>query len=318
MADVKGGRWRAWVTLVATLVVVLVVVRAVSSGAELLAAARALPARSIALSSAASAGCVLLTVLRWQFLLRAIGCAIPLGRTADAVLATWPLSVIAPSKANELLRAVVVRDLIPVEVGVGSILVEKLFDLTILFALGAVLAAATGHHDYAAGMIALLVVELLALRLLVARRETLLGWRWLAPRREQIEQLFLALGKLRGRELSLWPVAATSLAIRLLSIAMVHVLLAGTPSALPLSASLRLWPLAILVGLLPVTLGGMGTRDAAFIALVSAEGHHVVHADLLVATLGYALVSNWLPALCTAPFLVRAGRRVALAKDPRA
>jgi hypothetical protein len=72
-------------------------------------------------------------------------------------------------------------------------------------------------------------------------------------------------------------------------------------TAVPLAANLALAPLAILVGLLPFTLAGIGTRDAALILLYQPYMAEPVAAALgLLFTLRYLL-----PALAGLPFLAQ-------------
>jgi glycosyltransferase 2 family protein len=69
--------------------------------------------------------------------------------------------------------------------------------------------------------------------------------------------------------------------------------------------TLTLWPVAILVGVLPATLGGMGTRDAAFLYLLRSRGTHATGAAILAATLAYSVVSMWSFAILGLPFMLR-------------
>ena len=70
-----------------------------------------------------------------------------------------------------------------------------------------------------------------------------------------------------------------------------------------------LWPVATLIGLIPVTLAGMGTRDATFIYLLGARGHTVPPAAVLAATIGYSAISVGVFALVGLPFMVRESAR---------
>ena len=62
-------------------------------------------------------------------------------------------------------------------------------------------------------------------------------------------------------------------------------------------------PVAIFVGLLPVTLGGMGTRDAAMLVLFADYGDP---AQILAAGLLYSLLSYWVLGVLGLPFARRA------------
>jgi uncharacterized membrane protein YbhN (UPF0104 family) len=63
---------------------------------------------------------------------------------------------------------------------------------------------------------------------------------------------------------------------------------------------------AILAGLLPVTLGGLGTRDAAFIYLLRTVAGRAAGASVLAATIGYSAVAMWSFAIVGLPFMVSA------------
>jgi uncharacterized membrane protein YbhN (UPF0104 family) len=69
----------------------------------------------------------------------------------------------------------------------------------------------------------------------------------------------------------------------------------------------------MLVGVAPLTLGGMGTRDAAFLAMLAARGVHVDPSSVLVATMGYSVVAVWSFALIGLPFMARETLRVRVA-----
>ena len=70
-----------------------------------------------------------------------------------------------------------------------------------------------------------------------------------------------------------------------------------------------MFPFASFVGTIPVTLGGLGTRDAAFLFALNGVGAAVDPGAVLLATLGYAAVGTWLPSLFGLPWLVRDARR---------
>ena len=58
--------------------------------------------------------------------------------------------------------------------------------------------------------------------------------------------------------------------------------------------------------MLPVTVAGLGTRDAAFVALLTVSYSALVEADVVAVTMTYALVTMVLPSLVGTPFLARA------------
>jgi hypothetical protein len=56
---------------------------------------------------------------------------------------------------------------------------------------------------------------------------------------------------------------------------------------------------------LPLTLAGMGTRDAMFMYLLSERGHLVTRVNVLAATMGYSAISVGAFAVIGLPFMIR-------------
>jgi uncharacterized protein (TIRG00374 family) len=101
-------------------------------------------------------------------------------------------------------------------------------------------------------------------------------------------------------------VIGSSLAAWTLASIIVHLLLLATGSDLSFGVTMSLWPLAIFAGMVPVTVAGMGTRDAAFlIALRASVDVPVREESVLAATLGYSLIATWLLVILGLPFAIR-------------
>ncbi|MEB2310290.1 MAG: lysylphosphatidylglycerol synthase transmembrane domain-containing protein [Polyangiaceae bacterium] len=269
----------------------------------------------VLVSLAAATACVLLGALRWQLVLRAIGYRLPYGRSLSVLLAVWPLGLVTPSRANELLRAFTVRELVPLPAGAGSVLAEKAVDLLVLLGLAAMGAAFAGQGLLAALLAAAAVAELALLALLMRARRWLLSLAILRSRAASLELLFDAFEALRHAPYRLAGVGVVSLVIRVLTVVITHALLLAVGARVPLLLTLTLWPTATFAGLVPVTMAGMGTRDAAFLYLVNHAGASVDHASVLAATMAYSAVAIWSFAILGLPFMFReaARRRAAVA-----
>ena len=292
-------------TAVVTLALLAVLVRDFGGSGDFVAAARGARPSWVLVAFGASTACVLLTALRWQLVLRGMGHTLRFRRSLEVVLGTWPLAVVTPSRANDLLRPLAVRDHVPLTAGTGSVLAEKAIDLFLLLAIAAAGAAVNGLWAWA-GLVALvLLAEAVVLGLLAWRRKWLERMPLLRKRPETVEELFTAMAALVRSPGALASVATTSLAIRALTIVLTHALLVSVGADVPFEQTLTLWPAAMLAGVAPVTLGGMGTRDAAFIGLLAEHGTHVPESSVLVATVGYSLVAVWSFAVIGVPFMIR-------------
>ncbi|MCA9706698.1 MAG: flippase-like domain-containing protein [Myxococcales bacterium] len=249
---------------------------------------------------------LVVAAFRWKAIVHAMGYALPLGAALRAMFAAWPFALLTPSRAGDVIRAWSIRRLVPPLTGAGSVLAEKLMDIQVLcvLALGASLLA--GLYLWALVTAGLLVsswvafavfarAEGLALRLSVLRR--------FAPKVAQLSRAFAALV---AQPRALATALGLSLASWSLGITLVQILLVMTGAGVEPLTTVSLWPLAIFAGMVPITLAGMGTRDAAFVYLLRATSTTEVDGGAVVtATIAYALIGTWLIAIIGLPFAVR-------------
>ena len=252
---------------------------------------------------------VLLSVTRWQVILEAQGHPLRYGRALYSMMATYPLIVVTPSRANEFLRAYAVREVVPVYSCTSSILAEKVVDLLILFLLGAVGSAMHGFWAGAALMLAGALAEIAVIVAILRAKGWLVSLPFFKSRSEKIDQLLSAFESLRRAPIQLVKLCACSLIIRLGVVWMGYALLLATGATIDFGVVFATWPVAVLVGLLPITLAGMGTRDAAFVYLMHRMGAAVTDAQVLASTLAYSAITFVLFALVGLPFMVREGMR---------
>jgi hypothetical protein len=259
---------------------------------------------------------IAVTALRWRWLVRG---AAPIGRweSCRQVLASSTLNLITPSKLGDFAKAWFVArgSTVPLRQAVSFALAEKLLDL---WALSAVLLGATWLRGapadplifpalllaggvFAAGALALLapLPDRLVRRL--PGRAAALPLAWNAARR-------LALAG-PGRRAG---IATVSLGLWLLHVAQIHLFFLAVGAAPPPLKIYALVPVAILVGLLPITQGGFGTRDAALIHLFAAEA-----APAVLAAVGLLTGTRYLvPGLIGLRFLPMALQARAAATRP--
>ena len=70
-------------------------------------------------------------------------------------------------------------------------------------------------------------------------------------------------------------VVVTSLLSWAMAIGIVQTLFEATGADVPALGTVALWPLAVFAGMFPLTVAGMGTRDAAFVYALGLSGHSV-------------------------------------------
>lgn len=222
---------------------------------------------------------------------------IRLGESVKLTLVASVLNMVLPSKMGDLSKAWFVARRGHLEGGpaLSLVLFEKACDMLALLAwcvFGLVRTSEvppllTAAVVSAGALGALLIVSTrfaqAVLRPFGRLRET-----WGAVQVQVLSSRRLALG-----------IAVLSLLLWLLHLVQIWLFIEALGGGVPLLPSLALTPLAILAGLLPLTLAGIGTRDAALIFFYRAYFAPPVGAALgLLCTLRYVL-----PALAGVPFL---------------
>ena len=82
-----------------------------------------------------------------------------------------------------------------------------------------------------------------------------------------------------------------------------RILFGGVNAAVPLGFTATALPIAIFAGLIPITLGGMGTRDTAMVVLFAA---YASSSQALAVALLYSFFGYWLLAVVGIPYIRKA------------
>jgi glycosyltransferase 2 family protein len=239
-----------------------------------------------------------LAAFRWRRMLKALGYSVSYSDCFCMIMAAWPMGTITPSKSGDLIKAWYLKDRIPVTLVLGSVLAERIMDVLVLLGLALVgcllfqrwaLAAIAGGA-LAAGLV--VIALLLRLRLPVPARF-----------QGKMEPVLRSLRLLaESPSLLAWVILFTVLNW-FASIFQMYFAYLALGTHVPLMFAAGALPLAIFVGLLPLTLSGMGTRDSAIIILFAP--YAAADVSLGVGIL-YSLFGYWLPSLIGLPFLQRA------------
>jgi len=253
-----------------------------------------------------------LSAVRWNAILATMSYPVPLQRALHAILGCWPLSVVTPSRAGDLLRAFAIRDLVPGFAGAGSVLVEKAIDVQSLCALAILGSLARGQRTLLWLAASVLVLQWGMIVIMLANRRRLSRLPLVRSRVDKVEQLLSASVALARHPSRLLLVFAYSIMAWVAAIGILYALLWATRAGVGILDVASRWPIALFVGTIPVTIAGMGTRDAAFLYLLSIDGSATASdARVLAATLGYSLVTTWVLAIIGLPFMARLARETA-------
>jgi len=241
---------------------------------------------------------------RWYILLRGKNPAVSLRRIARLVLTSAFLGYFLPGMGTEVLRLYALsRTTTDPALVFTSLLVERLVALFVLvvFVLGALAFAPLPLPDVIGTVTALGLVGLVlgALTLMHPRARALgrhlLGPPWLAPVRTRLEKLYRCLDAYRDRPgLILWSLAL-GVVFQLLRVAPVAIVAVAFGLDVAFVHFLVIVPITLLVVMMPISIGGLGVREASFVYLLGLVG---VSAE---AAFGLSIVTYLLHLLSVTP-----------------
>jgi len=237
--------------------------------------------------------------LRWAATLWAGGCRVTLLEAFNATMAAWPLGTLTPSKTGDLAKAFAVRHRTPLATGLGSVVAERAIDVVVLFALSLAGALALGRAWIAWFALAGIAASIGGWVAIAREWRLPVGPKW----QERFAQFRLVWRALAAHPRYLLLSAAASAVNWLLSIWQAQLFYRAYGVDLPFGTVCAVLPVAIFVGLLPVTIAGMGTRDKALMVLLAP----VPEAISLSVGILYSLAGYWLPSLIGLPFLRHLG-----------
>jgi uncharacterized protein (TIRG00374 family) len=243
---------------------------------------------------------------RWTVIVRAMGYPLTVGRALSVILATRPLDVLLPSRGSDFLRFLGVRDIMGGFEASGSVLAQRAIDVQSLCLLGIVGSAIAGEWLWVGVLSAGVTALWCSVALVTTRLDDVLQLGIVDRFADKLRSLLLAFTALASHPRHLGGAILLSLGSWSIALSIVWTLCVATGAPVELMHVVAFWPLAIFVGMLPLSLAGMGTRDAAFIALLGAYAAvDVSDARLVAVTLGYSVVSNLLPSVIGLPFMIR-------------
>lgn len=255
----------------------------------------------IALSLVFQAFSLGVATLRWQLLMRGLELRQPFWRTASHQLIGTAAALVTPGQLGEFVKVLYHRrEGFPLLESLLSVLLDRLFDLATLLAFSllalALLFGAPGGAAVllaAGGLLAFLLVLLLARHRpggaprLAKALVLLIPRSYRAPLRQDARQLVDRLRSLG------WPAvlqcAFLTGANYLFLLLRIYALVLALHLDVPFWYFAVVVPLLRLVGLIPISILGIGTRDIAAIYLLGRAGVPAASA-VLVSTLGLITV----------------------------
>ena len=241
---------------------------------------------------------VLIIAKRWQTLLDTMGYNFQYNECFNLIMAAFPLISITPSKSGDVIKAYYLKDKIPASKTVGSVITERMFDVLTLVLFS--LIGMTFCKKYELVFIALIILICIIVLFLLVRA----GFDFHLPIKsswnEKIQNLILSTKLLTKDKKAFLFILSYSILIWFISIIQTVMFFYALGINVPLLFTMANIPIAIFIGLVPVTLGGMGTRDAAIIFLFS---EYATSSELLGVGILFSVFRYWLISLVGIPFM---------------
>jgi hypothetical protein len=293
----RRGRVRGAVLLALTALVLGLLLARFDAEAVGRALAR-LPAEAWLGAAALTALLPLTMTTRWHIVLGATGVAVPWRRCFVIMLGVHPISVVSPARLGDALRAYGLRRRGAGATALGGIVAERALDIAVLALAAALAGLSQGRGEVAllAGLVVLVLVAVLALTGRADRLPLRAGWRGALGRFAGAADVF------RRRPGVLAAATGITLLHWALTMLLVTLLLRGVGADVGLVQVTAAMPIAIFVGLLPITFAGIGTRDAALAVLLAGQA---APAEALAAGLLYTLFTYFFLALAGLPLTRR-------------
>lgn len=239
---------------------------------------------------------LILSAVRWYSIMRAAGFHVSLWKTFKIIATSMSFSII-PGRLGDFARSYPLRNSIPISQSVGTIVLEKIIDISVLITFSGVGLIILGHTDLGSLMLFLAIapIPLLEIFNLVSHKITLKN-----SLVNKLHDTISILNKVKQRKKILSLAVLASFANWILSMFQLYWLFKAIGSAIPVHAVFAFHPLSIFAGLIPITLAGVGTRDSAIIYFF--RNLATPEQSLAVGIL-YGLQSYWITALLGIPLL---------------
>src|SRR3989338_838242 len=252
---------------------------------------------------------ILLKGLKWKALVQCVGEKIGLSDAIKIYLVGLFVGNITPGKVGDFARAWYVKDKVRLPAGLASVFIDRVMDIGMLLALSLFsalwLAQSYGAMPISTDLIVLVTAAFLIAIFFLFKEKYLRAafrplFRFMVPEsfREKLSSLFtdfFSALKSAGKNMPLFLASLCLGAVLWLLNAVVFYLLAMSLSIiLPSEVLLAIFPIMALVDVLPISVSGICTRDAALIFLFSffaVPAEHAVALSLLVFFTGYLLIS---------------------------
>lgn len=237
-----------------------------------------------------------LCAIRWHYIVLRLGTNLGIWQSYKLIMAAWPLSTVTPAKSGDLVKVLFLKNVLSYSHTTGVVLAERIVDVFCLAAL-ALLGGLVIQEPIAIFFGAFVLACCIA-------GVALLNTSFVNFIPKKYQTLFQNVIAASQHIYSHLPTLVLVLAITslnwYLSILQTWLAYKALGVTMPQWYMVAILPVTIFVGLLPITIAGMGTRDSAIIYLFLPYASK--EASLAVGIL-YSIFGYWLLTLLGMPFM---------------
>ena len=232
---------------------------------------------------------------KWQSVLSAMNYQISFKESFCIVMGALPVSLITPARSGDLIRSYYLKNKIPIGRTVGAVFAERIIDILILATFS--FLGGLFFKNLLFIFIPVFVFFSIVLFFLIVRKiKFLFNLKW----QEKIDQ-FLYVSKIFFKTpKKILPILFYSIILWSIIMLEIKMLFLALGANVPIVYIFAAFPLSIFIGLIPITLAGMGTRDSAIIYFFV----HLTNPGICLAMgLLYSFFGYFLSALFGLPFM---------------
>lgn len=297
-----GNRWARYAL---TLILLAAVIYKVHPS-RLFQAAASVHVTDLVLAALLTAAFLALKAWRWYLILRESGINANFNQAFVSLIGGMGLALVTPARLGELVRVAYLPDARKWKIG-GLVMIDKAFDVLVLTGLSiagawTLLGAWAGLAFTGVTLMGLFIVYRPATLALI-----LYGLSARMPGRSKLEGIWESLDALTPRSATIF-IAVTLAAFGVVLLQFGIILSSWHAASIGIVA--LTFPIVILTNVLPVTIGGLGLREAAAALLLAHYG--VSSADAALAAFLMFAINTALPGIVGAFFLPAGG----LASEP--
>lgn len=238
-----------------------------------------------------------LSALRWKSVLALSDHHVPFPKAFKVIMGAWPLSIL-PGRLGDFARSYPVRKTVPVAASISSTLFEKVVDVSVL-----ILIASIGFlllKKFIIGFLLLLGALLFLPTIFLSKHFLRYLPLFISSKLELLFQSFKHASVIFKKDFFI--ALSMSFCNWSASILETWLLYRSFGSLISLSAISAYLPLAIFIGLLPISIAGIGTRDSALISFFKGGASP---AQSLAVGLGYTFIGYGLFSIIGIPYLIK-------------